>query len=148
MTADGGSAKPETRDAILELFGRELGMLQRYRRHGHESIGMGGHPLRQSLVLCPHDRAGELAVRRVPPEAVDGERLHVDALLIHDPESFRAKHVAAAHAGKWRAFDDLCNGDRTMGVDVDHLDPPAADGDLPSRSRYLREPSRFRQVWH
>ena len=67
-------------------------------------VGVGGHPLRQSLVLRPHDRAGELTVPGVPPEPVDGERLHVDALLIHDPESFRAENVGAAataHFGKW-----------------------------------------------
>jgi hypothetical protein len=104
MTADRRPAKPETRDAILELFRCQFWMLQRHRRQRHEPVGVGGHPLRESLVLRPHDRGRELTVRGVPPEAVDRERLHVDALLIHDPESFRAEHVAAAataHLGKW-----------------------------------------------
>ena len=76
--------KPRRRTPSCELFGGQLGMLQRDGRQRDKAIGVCRHPFRQSLVLSANDALCEVVVGRVPPVAVDAQRLNVDALLIHD----------------------------------------------------------------
>ena len=52
---DGGAAESELLDRLLELIGRQIGMLQCQRRHPYEPIGMLGAPLRDLLVLQRDD---------------------------------------------------------------------------------------------
>ena len=49
--ADADAAQAELLDAVLELLGGEVGMLQRHRREGDEAVGIGGAELGQLLVL-------------------------------------------------------------------------------------------------
>ena len=91
VSADRGAAQAEPLDAVLELLGGEIGILQRDRRERDEAIGMRRDPLREPLVLRPDDPPRQIAIGGVPPEAVDGQRLHVDALLIHDLQPLRAR---------------------------------------------------------
>ena len=83
VPADRGSAKAEPFDPVLELIGCQIGMLQRHRRQRNKAIGVFRHPRSQSFVLRLNDLACKIAVCRVPPKAIDGQRLNIDALLIH-----------------------------------------------------------------
>ena len=127
---------PSRFDAVLELLRRQVGKLQRHRRHGHEAIRVRRHPLRQPLVLRLDDAAREVAVGGVPPVAVDAQRLHVHALAVHrgsraGPQDVRRATAAAAFA-KRRALHDLGDlGNHAVRVHVDDLDAPAADRHLP-----------------
>src|SRR5918993_3221216 len=101
---------------------------------------MLGHPFRQSVVLRLHDPPRQLAIGGVPPEAVDGERLYVDPLLIHHLQTLRSEQVVArtAAAGFERsALDDIRDGDDAVAVDVDDADALSADRYLATR-RCLR----------
>ena len=98
VPANRGAAQAEAPDAVLELLGGQLGMLQGHRRRRDEAVGMRRHPSGQSLVLRPHDPAGQLEIGRVPPEAVDGQRLDVDTLVVHDREPRRTEEAVAAAA--------------------------------------------------
>ena len=152
VPADRGAAQAEPLDPVLELLGRQIGMLQGDRRHRDEAIGVCRHPLRESLVLRPHDPAREVAIGRVPPVAVDAQRLDVDALLIHDLQTLRAEDVrpgTAAHACQRRALDDVLHGDDAVRVHVDHArrggHPPSPAGVRalsPARPRRRRDLDR------
>ena len=117
-----------------------------------KTIRMGRDPLRESFVLRQHDLAREVAIGRIPPEVVNGQRLHVHALLIHDLQALRAEEVvaaAAAHFLERRALDDVQNGYHAVRVPVDNLDAPPADRDLAARPRCLCEQTAVSgQVWH
>ena len=145
VPADRGAAQAETLDAILQLFGGQLGMLQRDRRRRDKPIGMRRHPLREPLVLRETILRARSAIRGVPPEVVDGQRLHVDALLIHDLQPLRAEQVvaaAAAHLRERRAFGDVLHGNDAVRVTVDDADAPAADRHLPARRDRQRRCAR------
>ena len=58
--ADAGAAQPELLDAVLELLGGEVGILQRDRRERDEAVGLRRAHLRELLVLD----LDELAARR------------------------------------------------------------------------------------
>ena len=64
VPADRGAAQAEPLDAVLELLGRQIGMLQRHRRERDEAIGMCRHPLGQSLVLRRERSGGRDRDRR------------------------------------------------------------------------------------
>src|SRR5262245_18708679 len=138
VAADRRAAQAETFDAVLELLRREIGKLQRDRGHGDESIRMRLDPLREALVLRLHDLLREIAIGLVPPETVDGERLHVDAGLVHERQTLRSEELVAAAAtgglGERRVLDNLrCFRDDTVTVDVDDLHAPPGDRDLTPR---------------
>src|SRR4030095_6278141 len=97
VAADGGAAKAEPLDAVLELLGRKIGVLQRNRRHRHETIRVSRHPLGQSFVLRANDAARALAIGRlIPPEPVDRQSLNIDARSIHELYTLRSQDLVAA----------------------------------------------------
>ena len=71
VTADRRAAQSQLLDAVLQLLGRQIGMLQGDRRERDKAIRMSGHPLGEPFVLDLHDPAREVAIGRVPPVAVD-----------------------------------------------------------------------------
>src|SRR6185295_11661769 len=77
---------------------REVRMLERHRRERDKAIRVSGYPLGQPFVLDLHDTAREVAIGRVPPVAVDAERLHVEPLLVHDLQTRGAEHAVVAAA--------------------------------------------------
>ena len=117
-------------------------MLQRHRRERDKAIGMSGHPFRQPLVLDLHYPAGKVAIGRIPPVAIDAQRLKIESLFVHDAQTLRAKAAVRAAAPapsriarQVRPFDDvrhLRHG--AMTVNIDHLDAPASHEDLPAHS--------------
>ena len=110
-------------------------MLQGHRRQRDKAIGVCRHPLGESLVLRPDDLACEVAIGRVPPVAIDAQRLDIDALLIHELQTLRAEDVVpatASHAGQRRALDDVLHRDDAVRVHVDHPDAAAAHHHLAS----------------
>src|SRR5436190_24039279 len=52
--ADGRAAESELLDGILELLGRQFGILQRDGRDADEAVRVRGAPLRDFLVLEPY----------------------------------------------------------------------------------------------
>jgi hypothetical protein len=141
VPADRHAFQTKTVHAVFELFAGEVRMLQRHRRHRHETIGVGSHPLREALVLGQHNAAGQVAIGRVPPVAVDAERLDVEPLPIHLLDALRAEDVVAAPAAvllERRALHDLDDRDDAVAMDVDHPDASAVQRRLPSSAR-LRE---------
>src|SRR5205823_3192852 len=74
--ADTGAAQPVLLDALLELLGGEVGVLERHRREGDEALGVRGARLGELLVLDLDDLPRQVAVRLVPVR-VDAERLDV-----------------------------------------------------------------------
>ena len=140
VSADGGTAQTEAFDAILQLLHSQIGMLQRDRRHRHEPIGMGRHPFGQSFVLLLDDAPGQLAIGRIPPEAVDGQRLNVDARPVHELQALRSQDLVSAPARpllERRPFDDIRDVDDAVTMNVDHADALAGDRHLPPRGRRL-----------
>ena len=143
MAANRRAAQAKALHRVLQLLGGEIGMLQCDRGKGDEAIGMRRHPFRQPLVLRLHDPFREIALRGVPPVAVDAQRLDVDALLIHYLQPRRSEHAAAATAAstgvpELRPFDDLGDVDDAVTVDVDHLHAFPADRHLTARRRSLQ----------
>ena len=98
MPADRGAAQAEALHAVFELLGGQRRMLQGHRRRRREAVWMRRHPFGQSLVLRRHDATGQLEIGRVPPEAVDGQDLDVDTLLVHHREPRRTEDAVAAAA--------------------------------------------------
>ncbi len=49
--ADADAAEAELLHGIFDLLGRKIGMLQRRRGEGDETVGIGGAELDQRLVL-------------------------------------------------------------------------------------------------
>ena len=96
--ADRGAAHAELLHRVIELLGRELGMLQRQRRHPDEAIGMLGAPLRDALVLQRDEVARQRLVGVVAP-GVDVDRLVVDALRVHVDQTLRVAERDVAGAG-------------------------------------------------
>jgi hypothetical protein len=82
VTANRRTAQAQLLDAMLELLGRQIRMLQGDRRERDEPIRVRRHPFRQPVVLDLHDPPREVAIGGVPPIPVDRQRLYVDALLI------------------------------------------------------------------
>ena len=139
VAADRCAAQPQPLHAVLELRRGLFGMLQRHRRHRDEPIGVLRHPLGEALVLRSHDPICQVTIRGgVPPETVDGQRLDVHTLLVHHLQSLRSEETgagAAAHLGQRRALDDVGDRDDAVGVGVDDLDGPPADGHTAPRLR-------------
>ena len=122
-------------------------MLQRHRRRRHEAVGMRRHPPGQALVLRRHDPAGEVAVGGVPPEAVDGQDLDVDTLLVHHREPLGTEDAVAAAAAlrQRRALHDVLDRDHAVRVHVDHPDGAAVDASPGvARAEPGRAPTRGR----
>ena len=87
--AEAGAAQAVALDALLELLGGEVRMLQRHARERDEPVGLGRADLGQRLVLDPDQLRRDVPVRRVPV-GIDAERLHVDALRVHRLEALPA----------------------------------------------------------
>ena len=128
-------------DAVLELLrppGRDTAASS--DASADEAVGVRATPLREPLVLRLDDPIREVAVGdAVPPEAVDAQRLDVDALLVDELEAVLAQHPGAATAGLFlerRALDDRGHlGHRAVGVQVDDADTLATDADFASGDR-------------
>ena len=80
-------------------------------------------------------------IGRVPPEAVDGQDLDVDTLLVHHREPRRTEDAvpAAAAPGQRRARHDVLDRNHAVGVDVDHRDGAAVDRHPSARALGLGE---------
>ena len=87
--AEAGAAQAVALDALLELLGGEVRMLERHAREGDEPVGLGRADLGERLVLDADQLRRDVPVRRVPV-GVDAERLHVDALRVHRLEALPA----------------------------------------------------------
>ena len=117
----------------MELLGRQVGMLQGDRRQRDKSVGVCRHPLREPFVLREHDLGRQRALGRIPPVTVDAERLHVDALLIHELQALRSQHVVAtatAQPLQRRSLDDVRDRNDAVGMGVYHANPPVAEHHL------------------
>ena len=94
---------------------------------------------RSRTCWCLYDSLGEIAVGRVPPIAVDAERLQVDALLVHRLQTRRSENAvaptAAARVRQLRAFDDVSHVNDAVTVHVDHFDALASDHHFATRCR-------------
>ena len=140
------AAQPELSYRLIELIGGEIRVLQRQRRHSHETVRILRDRGRDLFVLHGDHVAGERAFGRVPPR-VDVDGLNVDALFVHvlqalrraGTECNRAREIVLGGRGQWSVFHDLPDfGHEAMGVDVDDGDAAAADrGSAPGR-RCLR----------
>ena len=62
--ADRGAAESELLDGFLQLFGRQIGILERNRREPDETIRLRRTPRCQLLVLNLDDLARQFAIRR------------------------------------------------------------------------------------
>ena len=82
--ADADAAEAELLHRMLDLLGRQFGMLQRRRGEGHEAVGLLGAELDQRLVLQP-DQLGRLVLAGAVPVGIDAEALDVDALRCPSP---------------------------------------------------------------
>jgi hypothetical protein len=137
VAADGGPLEPELLDGIVQLLGRQIGMLQRGRRQPDEAFRIRLAPFRDAFVMHAHDLGREVALGRIPPILVDGDHLHVDAARIHAVEAILPhdlRHgVVALDVGPRQQFARFGNDE--MAVDVDHFDVLAGDLDLLARDR-------------
>src|SRR5262245_64197713 len=102
---------------------------------------MALHKRRQPFVLRRTDGASEaLIFHLVPPEAVDAERLDVDALLVEVGDALlELPQVANALLLVRRSFHRLHDRHGAVGVHVDDADALAGDADLPARGRLRGE---------
>jgi hypothetical protein len=135
VPADRDAAQSQPFDAVFELLGRKIRMLKRDRGESDKAIRVGRHPLRKPFVLGADDLARQVAISRVPPVAVNAQRLDIDGLLIHKFQTLRTEDVipaAAAVIGQWRAFDDLQRRYHAVRVHVDNSDAAATHNDLPT----------------
>ena len=129
VAADGDPAQSERLDALFELPDGEIRVLQRDRREGDETIGLGGAQLRELFVLHLDDGLCDVALRLVPV-GIDAERLDVDALLVHGADAIGAHdqivridlHPHQRHGLRKRA----------VGMHVDRLHAAAVHHDLPA----------------
>ena len=127
--ADADPLEAELLHGVLDLLGRQLGMLQGGRGEGDEAVGVGGAELDQRLVLDP-DQFGRDVAFGLVPVGIDAQRLDVDALGVHrrDP---RAGIVHQQARRLQRLLEERHRlRHAAMGVDVDGPDPPAGDHDL------------------
>ena len=148
--ADGGAAQAELSDRLVQLIGREVGMLQRQRRHPDEAIGVLGAPLRDLFVLERDEIARQRAIGRVAP-GVDVDRLVVDALRVHVDQALRiAQHDVAGEVGLGAAAASGVSLTRfhhlrheAVGVNIDRLDAAAADRHLAALARRCADLTRW-----
>ena len=144
---------PSLLDGFVQLLGRQIRMLQRDRRQPDEAIRMRRTPGRQFFVLQRDDLAGQVAIRPVPPR-VDADRLNIDALLVHVPQTLGSQdEIPAAEqvlegARERRVLDDVLDlRNEAVTVHVHHLDATPPDGDLaaPHRTAGLRNKDQPRR---
>src|SRR5437870_12579650 len=74
--ADANAAQPVVLDGFSELLGSKIGVLQRHRGEGDETVGMRGASPSELLVLDLDDGASEVAVGLVAVR-VDAQRLKI-----------------------------------------------------------------------
>ena len=139
--SDRGPTKAQPPDRFIQLIGRQIGVLQRNRRHAHKSVRMRRAPLRDFFVLQLDDVARQAALCRVSP-GVDVDDLIVDALGIHILESLRvtegygAGEVVSRCRGQRSVLHEVPDlRDETVGVNVDGLHTAAADEHLTALAR-------------
>jgi hypothetical protein len=117
---------------VLQPVGGEIGNLERDRCERHAAVRHRGAILRETLVLNAHYALGSGAVRPIPAW-IDAQRLHIDALLVHDLEPLRADFVDAAaerHIAVGNAKQILGFRNDAVGVNVDGRDAPSANNHL------------------
>ena len=86
--AEAAPAQPVLLHPLLELLGREVGVLQGHRRERDEPVRMRRAELGQLLVLQLDQLRRDVAIRVVPVR-IDAERLDVDALRVHRADAIR-----------------------------------------------------------
>jgi hypothetical protein len=122
---------------VLDLRRREIGELHRGRGQRHKAIPMLLAPGRKAVIRRAHDPVCETAVfRRVPPVAVDAQRLNVDTAPVHLLNALHIQRPAPGVASEFRICDDrphLIDGG--MRMDVHHSHAPARDLHFPARHR-------------
>ena len=97
---------------------------------------MRGNPLRESFVLREDDLASEIDIGGVPPEVIDGEGLHIDALLIHDLQPLGPEQIisrSTAQLLERRAPGHVLHWNHAVGMTVDHPDPASTNPHLALR---------------
>src|SRR5439155_11644326 len=120
------AAEAEVFDRVLDLLRGEVGMLDGSGRKGDKAVGMTGAELRQRLVV-EADQLGRGIALGAVPERVDAERLDIDAGTIHLGEAIADIRPQETRRLE-RVIDDLRSiGNDAMRVDIDGLDPLAAD---------------------
>jgi hypothetical protein len=138
--AEAGPAQAVPFDALLELLGGEVRMLQGHARERDEPIGLGRADLGQRLVLDPDELRRDVPVRRVPV-GVDAERLDVDALRVHRAEALLGIGHEEGLGLELAPHERHRGRDRAVGVHVhrlhaspahDHLAPPPLRGAGPT----------------
>src|SRR5688572_5768733 len=99
---------------------------------------MGAAPCRQLFILNRDDVAGHRPLSRVP-DGVDAQRLDVDPLFVHRPQTVGPQHLrfAAEQAFEYRnhlrSFDDFQDlGYDTVRVNVNRPYPTATHGHRPA----------------
>src|SRR5262245_1381326 len=143
---DARALEAKTLDAVLERFRREIGELQRHRRHPDEAVRVLRDDRGGAFILRLDDLAREAAIlNAIPERTLLREQRDVDAVAIHPGDSLGADDAVTGCDRlplERRAFHDPGDvGDVEMMVRVNHLDALAADGDLaPLRHRALLRP--------
>ena len=132
--ADANAAQAEVFHRVLDLLRGEIGILQRGRREGDETVRVAGAELRQRLVVDADQFGGGIALGPVPV-GVDAERLHIDAGPVHLRQPFA--EIRPQEGRRFERVIDHLRGvrDDAMGVHVDGLDALARDHDLPAAVR-------------
>ena len=139
VTADGDAASPRRLSASSSCCGGEIGMLQRDRRHRRRSDRATSltHFASPSFCASTIRRASSRSCGVPPPEAVDRQRLDIDALLVHHGDALRADDLVAACVAlllQRRALHGFRHfGNGAVAVHVDDADALAADRHLPAR---------------
>ncbi len=135
--ADRDTAQTELLDAVLDLLDREIGVLQRHRGEGDETIGLGGAQLRELLVLHLDERLRDVALRLVPVR-IDAESLDVDALPVHGIDTLGAHDELVGLHLQTHQRHGLRK--RAVRMNVDRLDAAAVHHHLaaPCRAGGLR----------
>ena len=105
-SADGRALESLLLHSVLQLSGGEVGMLQRHGSKAREAVGMRRAPFGHFCVLQRNNFLGQVAVRRIPPEAVDVQQLHVDAARVERVDALRPQHEISAASAAALALEE------------------------------------------
>jgi hypothetical protein len=126
---DRGAPQPVLPDALLELAGGQVGVLQGHRGERDEAVGVPGAGLGEALVLQRDQLLGHVAGRLVPV-GVDAERLDVDALLVHRLEAVLGTRHEQQRVVRGPPHECHRLGHGAVGVHVHRRHPASAHDDL------------------
>src|SRR5262245_51945472 len=113
-------------------------MLERHRSERDEAIGIPSDHGGQSAILRRDNVVRQRALCRVPPIAIDAERLHIDAAPIHRLNAIGPERIAYGRRGQRRSLDDVADRNHAVPMDINESDAPAVDRDAPAFGATLK----------